>query len=101
MDGVSHGKTLTSTSPPSHDELNISADSPISTAEKDVAIELVGEQAREIDPAIEKKVLRKIDWFLIPAMIVGTNIISPFSHNLLPIYNQKLTLRIRIRVGLL
>jgi hypothetical protein len=39
--------------------------------DKDVAIGLVGEHAREIDPAVEAKVLRKIDWFLIPAMIVG------------------------------
>lgn len=33
--------------------------------DKDVAIGLVGEHAREIDPAIEIKVLRKIDWFLV------------------------------------
>jgi hypothetical protein len=39
--------------------------------EKDVAIGLVGEQAQEIDPEVEARVLRKIDWFLIPAMIVG------------------------------
>ena len=57
--------------------------------DKDVAIGLVGEKSREIDPAVEAKVLRKIgklkrtaaallayianlkDWFLIPAMIVG------------------------------
>lgn len=39
--------------------------------EKDVAIGLVGEQARDIDPEVEARVLRKIDWFLIPAMIVG------------------------------
>lgn len=39
--------------------------------DKDVAIGLVGEHAREIDPEVEKRVLRKIDWFLIPAMIVG------------------------------
>lgn len=39
--------------------------------EKDVAIGLVGEHAQEIDPEIEARVLRKIDWFLIPAMIVG------------------------------
>lgn len=38
---------------------------------KDVAIGLVGECAREIDPDVEARVLRKIDWFLIPAMIVG------------------------------
>ena len=39
--------------------------------EKDVAIGLVGEHAREIDAAVEARVLRKIDWFLIPAMVVG------------------------------
>lgn len=38
---------------------------------KDVAIGLVGEHARDIDPEVEARVLRKIDWFLIPAMIVG------------------------------
>lgn len=30
--------------------------------DKDVAIGLVGEHAREIDPLVEAKVLRKIDW---------------------------------------
>lgn len=39
--------------------------------DKDVAIKLVGEHAQEIDPEVEKRVLRKIDLFLIPAMIVG------------------------------
>jgi hypothetical protein len=39
--------------------------------DKDVAIGLVGEHARDIDPEVEKRVLRKIDLFLIPAMIVG------------------------------
>lgn len=39
--------------------------------DKDEAIGLVGEHAREIDPAVEARVLKKIDWFLIPAMIVG------------------------------
>lgn len=42
-----------------------------SIREKDVAIGLVGEHAQEIDPEVEARVLRKIDWFLIPAMIVG------------------------------
>jgi hypothetical protein len=40
--------------------------------DKDVAHGLVGEHAREIDPEVERRVLRKIDLFLIPAMIVGT-----------------------------
>jgi hypothetical protein len=39
--------------------------------DKDEAIHLVGEHAREIDPVVEARVLRKIDLFLIPAMIVG------------------------------
>lgn len=39
--------------------------------DKDVAIGLVGEHAREYDPAVEARVLRKIDLFLIPAMVVG------------------------------
>ena len=39
--------------------------------DKDEAIGLVGEHAQEIDPEVEARVLRKIDWFLIPAMIVG------------------------------
>jgi len=44
------------------------------STDKDLAINLVGERAQDIDPEIEAKVLRKIDWFLIPAMIVGTSI---------------------------
>jgi len=39
--------------------------------DKDVAIRLVGEHAQEIDPEVEARVLKKIDLFLIPAMIVG------------------------------
>jgi hypothetical protein len=45
--------------------------------EKDAALGLVGEHAREIDPEVEARVLRKIDWFLIPAMIIGTQCIAP------------------------
>ncbi|EUC37794.1 hypothetical protein COCCADRAFT_84697 [Bipolaris zeicola 26-R-13] len=43
--------------------------------EKDLAISLVGEHAQEIDPAIEARVLKKVDWFLIPAMIVGYGLV--------------------------
>lgn len=54
---------------------------PSSTAlDKDVAIALVGEHACEIDPAVEANVLRKIDWFLIPAMIIGICLLSVSSH---------------------
>ena len=44
--------------------------------EKDDAIGLVGEHAQEIDPVVEARVLKKIDLFLIPAMIVGKYILS-------------------------
>jgi hypothetical protein len=37
--------------------------------------ELLGEEAREIDPEIERKVLRKIDWFLMPAMVIGASVL--------------------------
>ncbi|KAI4657009.1 uncharacterized protein J4E79_007624 [Alternaria viburni] len=59
-------------SSPGHDAET--AINPTST-DKDLAINLVGECAQEIDPAIEVKVLRKIDWFLIPAMIVGYGLV--------------------------
>lgn len=49
--------------------------------DKDVAAGLVGDHAREIDPGVEAKVLRKIDWFLIPAMIVGGWFDSVYSSN--------------------
>lgn len=34
-------------------------------------MDVVGEEARSIDPSVEKKVLRKIDLFLMPAMVIG------------------------------
>lgn len=41
-------------------------------------MDLVGEEARSIDPSVEKRVLRKIDLFLMPAMVIGelTKIVS-------------------------
>lgn len=35
------------------------------------AVELLGEEARSIDPEIETRVIRKIDLFLMPAMVLG------------------------------
>ncbi|KFY86708.1 hypothetical protein V500_07453 [Pseudogymnoascus sp. VKM F-4518 (FW-2643)] len=37
----------------------------------DVALAIVGLHAQPIDPLVEARVVRKIDSFLIPAMIVG------------------------------
>lgn len=48
-----------------------------SSATKEIAsittptMDLVGEEARSIDPRVEKRVLRKIDTFLMPAMVIG------------------------------
>lgn len=47
-------------------------DSPAnSSPEKDAALGLVSDVGQEIDPLIEKRVLRKIDIFLMPAMLIG------------------------------
>jgi len=53
----------------SHEEAGVGTNA--GSAEKDIALTIVGEQAQEIDPAVEARAVRKIDWFLIPAMIVG------------------------------
>ena len=39
--------------------------------EKDAALGLVSDVAQEIDPLTEKRALRKIDIFLMPAMLIG------------------------------
>jgi hypothetical protein len=39
--------------------------------DQDVAMAIVGEHAHAIDPAVEARVIRKIDRFMIPAMIIG------------------------------
>jgi hypothetical protein len=62
-------KTAVSPPTPHHDP---DSGATAMSTDKDVAINLVGESAQDIDPETEAKVLRKIDWFLIPAMIVGT-----------------------------
>jgi hypothetical protein len=43
--------------------------------EKDAALAVVGDQAMDIDPAVEKRVLRKIDMFFMPAMLIGMSFI--------------------------
>jgi ribosomal protein S20 len=41
------------------------------TSDKDAALAVVSEVAQEIDPIVEKRVLRKIDLYLMPAMLIG------------------------------
>jgi hypothetical protein len=76
MTSTSHEKTTEASSPSSPHEHDAEFNASAVSLEKDVALGLVGEHARDIDPAIEARVLRKIDWFLIPAMIVGMYLYS-------------------------
>lgn len=46
-------------------------------SDKDAAWTVVSDVAREIDPSIEKRVLRKIDLFFMPAMVIGMFIKPP------------------------
>ena len=58
---------------------NVSADledaARVNAEGQDIAIAIVGEHRHAIDPAVEARVLRKIDWFLVPAMIVGYGLV--------------------------
>jgi hypothetical protein len=38
---------------------------------EDLALAVVGEHARPVDPILEAQVVRKIDTFLIPTMFIG------------------------------
>lgn len=46
-------------------------ESPHVSSDKDAALAVVSEFAQEIDPIVEKRVLRKIDLYLMPAMLIG------------------------------
>ncbi|EPS28372.1 hypothetical protein PDE_03318 [Penicillium oxalicum 114-2] len=39
--------------------------------DKDAARTVVSDMAQEIDPVVEKRVVRKIDWYFMPAMLIG------------------------------
>ncbi|RYP92819.1 hypothetical protein DL770_001099 [Monosporascus sp. CRB-9-2] len=43
--------------------------------EKDVAMEMVGTESHAIDPVVIASAVRKIDWFLIPAMMFGYGLV--------------------------
>ncbi|KAJ5825180.1 hypothetical protein N7474_002318 [Penicillium riverlandense] len=40
-------------------------------SEKDAALAVVGDVAQAIDPVMEKKILRKLDMYFMPAMLIG------------------------------
>lgn len=60
-----------------NEESNNEKATPPTTATSD----LMGTEARPIDPEVERRVLRKIDMFLMPAMIIGM-VTGRFSHSL-------------------
>jgi hypothetical protein len=85
-------------SQPVHDDeksanspVNVSADLEdavrIPAPDQDIAIAIVGEHRHAIDPAVEARVVRKIDWFLIPTMIVGYGLVYYDKVHLPPGYN--------------
>jgi hypothetical protein len=84
-------KTSVSPSNPQHGDVEVATNTTPAAPDKDVASNLVGDRAQEIDPETEARVLRKIDWFLIPAMIVGTSIHSSNSHQPSPTTMMKLS----------
>ncbi|KAJ5110253.1 hypothetical protein N7532_002898 [Penicillium argentinense] len=43
----------------------------VQDTEKDAALAVVGDVAQELDPMVAKRVLRKIDWYFMPAMLIG------------------------------
>lgn len=44
---------------------------PAPGTEKDAALAVVSDVAQEIDPIVAKRVLRKIDFYFMPAMLIG------------------------------
>lgn len=53
-----------------------SANDPAHSTEKDAALAVVSDVAQEIDPVVAKRVLRKIDIYFMPAMLIGK--LDPF-----------------------
>jgi hypothetical protein len=47
----------------------------VNDEDKDIAIAFVGEHRHHLDPAIEARVVRKIDLFLVPAMTIGYGLV--------------------------
>lgn len=48
-----------------------SGNDPAQDTEKDAALAVVGDVALDIDPIVAKRVLRKIDLYFMPAMLIG------------------------------
>ncbi|KAI4593377.1 hypothetical protein KJ359_009908 [Pestalotiopsis sp. 9143b] len=62
---------MATSTPRIEDRASQSFESEAGSTAKDVAIQMVGEKSHAIDPAVAARAVRKIDWFLIPAMTIG------------------------------
>ncbi|KAF7558846.1 hypothetical protein G7046_g5315 [Stylonectria norvegica] len=56
-------------------QVDAEMNAPLAAGGKDDAIAMVGEEQHAIDPAVEARAVRKIDLFLIPAMIFGYGLV--------------------------
>lgn len=74
MDLVAEKTAIPGTAQTQHDH-DAGYQSSTSFDDQDIAKKLVGDFAVAIDPALERRVVRKIDRFLIPAMIVGYGLV--------------------------
>lgn len=65
-----------------------SGNDPAHDTEKDAALAVVGDVAQDIDPIVAKRVLRKIDLYFMPAMLIGmhTHFGNPNIQNWLKFY---------------
>lgn len=64
---------MATSTPRMEDRASQSFESEAGSTAKDVAIQMVGEKSHAIDPAVAARAVRKIDWFLIPAMTIGVS----------------------------
>lgn len=72
MEAEKHG-THGVNSPPDVETQTPSVSQP--TAGCDDAMAMVGERPHDVDPAVATRAVRKIDWFLMPAMILGYGLV--------------------------
>lgn len=61
--------------PPPDGSAGLDNTASLQAEDKDIAITIVGEHRHAIDPAVEARIIRKIDLFLVPAMFIGYGLV--------------------------
>lgn len=64
----------------------------VADADKDVAMAMVGEEQHAIDPVVAARAVRKIDRFLIPAMILGCECVAVVANPHTPLFQSHATM---------